>query len=59
MNSTQTLNERLMQLVHETCGYPHGTIERQQGLNQIVGLVQHSGKLWRAANQADLPQPVT
>lgn len=38
--------ERLRQLVIETCRHKSGSTERQKGLTQIVRLINHSGKLW-------------
>ena len=39
--------ERLRQLVAETCRNSSGSTERQQGLTQIVRLIVKSGKLWK------------
>ncbi len=39
------LDERLRQLVIETCRHPRGSLERQKGLNQIVWQIQRSGRL--------------
>lgn len=41
------LEERLRQLVTETCRYPSGSTKRQQGLTQIVRLIIKSSKLWK------------
>lgn len=41
------LEERLRQLVIETCRYSLGSSKRQQGLTQIVRLIVKSGKLWK------------
>ncbi len=39
--------ERLRQLVGETCRHRFNSIERQQGLTQIVRMIVKSGKLWQ------------
>jgi hypothetical protein len=39
--------ERLRQLVAETCRHKFNSIERQQGLTQIVRMIVKSGKLWQ------------
>jgi len=50
------LDEKLRQLVIETCGYPKGSLERQQGLTKIIVMMQKSGKLWRESGSVDLYQ---
>lgn len=41
------IEERLRQLVAETCKYKVDSIQRQQGLTQVVRLIVKSGKLWK------------
>jgi hypothetical protein len=41
------IEERLRQLVADTCKHKLSTSERQQGLTQIVRLIAKSGKLWK------------
>lgn len=41
------LDEQLRQLVAETGKHPLGSLNRQRGLNQIIQMIQQSGKLWR------------
>lgn len=47
------LDEQLRQLVAETCRHPRGSLERQRGLNQIVYLIQQSGKLLKGYGVPD------
>lgn len=41
------MEERLRQLVAQTCRHLPDSVERQQGLTQIVRLIVKSGKLWQ------------
>lgn len=41
------LEERLRQLVIETCRHSQSSTKRQQGLTQVVRLIAMSGKLWQ------------
>lgn len=41
------IEERLRQLVAQTCRHKASSIERQRGLTQIVRLIVKSGKLWK------------
>ncbi|OLP18253.1 hypothetical protein BST81_11605 [Leptolyngbya sp. 'hensonii'] len=41
------LNDRLYQLILETCVHPPGSLNRQKGLSQLIELIQRSQKLWR------------
>lgn len=41
------IEQRLHQLVEETCRHKLNSIERRLGLNQIVRLVVKSGRLWK------------
>ena len=41
------IEQRLRQLVIDTCRHKSGSVERQQGLTQIVRSIVTSGKLWR------------
>lgn len=40
-------NQRLFNLVRIVCQYPIGNINRRLGFNQIVRMIQQSGKQWR------------
>lgn len=42
----ETGDERLYQLVTQTCQHPPRSLERRQGLNQLIGAIAKSGKLW-------------
>lgn len=46
-NVMDELEERLRQLVAETCRHKFNSIERQQGLTQIIRVIVKSGKLWK------------
>lgn len=37
--------QQLVQLIRQTCQQPHGSLERQEGLTEIVRRIQ--GKLWK------------
>lgn len=41
------LDEQLRLLVEEACKHPPRSRQRRQGLNEIIRLIQKSGKLWR------------
>ncbi len=43
----EEMEERLRQMMAETCRCKLGSIERQRGLTQIVRLIVKSGKLWK------------
>jgi hypothetical protein len=40
------LNQHLSALVIEARRHPHGSLQRQQSLTQLISLIQQSGKLW-------------
>lgn len=42
-----SLEDQLRELVVETCAYPLNSIQRQQGLTQLIRLIAQSGKLWQ------------
>lgn len=41
------LEERLRQLILETCKHSPGSVKRQQNLTQVIRLITKSGKLWQ------------
>ena len=47
MLKDENLDTQLLQLIQETCGKSPNTLERQRGLNQLVFLIQKSGKLYQ------------
>ncbi|MGB3208748.1 MAG: sigma-70 family RNA polymerase sigma factor [Crinalium sp.] len=49
------LQERLQQLITETCQHPPQSVKRQRGLTQIIRLIINSGKIWEdyTADYAD------
>jgi hypothetical protein len=40
-------DEQLTQLVKKTCQHPRGSIQRRQGMTQLIQAIIESGKLWR------------
>lgn len=42
-----TLEARLLEQITETCKHPFGSIERQEGLTELVQLITRSRKLWQ------------
>ena len=46
MAYSEGLNEQLGQLATEISQYPHGSLKRQQLLNQLIYQMQRSGKIW-------------
>lgn len=46
-HAVNNLNQKLQQLVAESCLYPARSLQRRQKLNEIVRLVMKSGKLWK------------
>jgi hypothetical protein len=47
------LEAKILQLIQETCQHPSGSLARQKGLNQIILLIQKTGKLLRGTGIAD------
>jgi hypothetical protein len=47
MLKDENLDAHLLRLIQETCGQSPNTLERQRGLNQLVLLIQKSGKLYQ------------
>ncbi|OBQ17220.1 sigma-70 family RNA polymerase sigma factor [Anabaena sp. AL93] len=47
------LEAKILQLIQETCQHPTGSLARQKGLNQIILLIQKTGKLLRGAGIPD------
>jgi len=47
MLKDENLDTHLSRLIQETCGQSPNTLERQRGLNQLVLLIQKSGKLYQ------------
>ncbi|TAE60956.1 MAG: sigma-70 family RNA polymerase sigma factor [Nostocales cyanobacterium] len=47
------LETEINQLIQETCQHPVGTIERQKKLNQLIMLIQNTGKLLRGTGVPD------
>lgn len=47
------LEVKILQLIQETCQHPSGSLARQKGLNQIILLIQKTGKLLRGAGIPD------
>lgn len=43
------LDLKLLQLVRQTCSHPPNSLARQQGLHQIIILIQKSGRLLKAS----------
>jgi hypothetical protein len=43
--------DRIRQLIEETCQYPRGSLERQKGLSELIMLIQQSGKLWQGRGE--------
>lgn len=41
------LDQQLIQLAIETCQSPPGSLDRQRGLNRLIGLIQKSQKLFK------------
>lgn len=39
------LDEKLSQLIRDTCQHPHGSLKRQRGMTEIIKLIQR--KLWK------------
>ncbi|HLP87723.1 MAG TPA: sigma-70 family RNA polymerase sigma factor [Nostocaceae cyanobacterium] len=50
--SPMSEEERIRQLVIEVCQYPKGSLERQRGLNELIMLIQKSGKMWQGYGEA-------
>lgn len=50
MDKTET---DILQLIQETCQYPSGSLERQKKLNQLILLIQSTGKLLRGTGVPD------
>ena len=46
MAYSEGLNERLAQLVTKVFQHPHGSLKRQQLLNQLIFQMQQSGRIW-------------
>lgn len=46
MAHSESLNEQLNQLATEVSQHPHGSLKRQQLLNQLIFQMQQSGKIW-------------
>lgn len=40
---------QLQQLIQTTCQHPPGSLQRRQGLNRIIAMIQRSRKLFRDA----------
>jgi hypothetical protein len=47
------LEVKILQLIQETCQHPSGSLARQKGLNQIILLIQKTGKLLRGTGIPD------
>ncbi|BAY01476.1 hypothetical protein [Anabaena cylindrica] len=47
------LEAKILQLIQETCQHSRGSIARQKGLNQIILLIQKTGKLLRGIGIPD------
>jgi hypothetical protein len=47
------LEAKILQLIQETCQHPTGSLARQKGLNQIILLIQKTGKLLRGTGIPD------
>jgi hypothetical protein len=47
------LEAKILQLIQQTCQHPSGSIARQKGLNQIILLIQKTGKLLRGTGIPD------
>lgn len=47
------LEAKILLLIQETCQYPSRSIARQKGLNQIILLIQKTGKLLRGTGIPD------
>jgi hypothetical protein len=47
------LEVKILQLIQEICQHPSGSIDRQKGLNQIIFLIQKTGKLLRGTGIPD------
>ena len=47
------LEAKILQLIQETCQHPSGSLARQKGLNQIILLIQKTGKLLRGTGIPD------
>jgi hypothetical protein len=47
-------DDQLRHLIQETCGYPKDSLNRKQGLNRIIYLMQKSGKIWRGGGSISL-----
>lgn len=43
--------DRLRQLVKQTCQHPPGSLERREGMTEIVQIIQKSGKLWKDSSR--------
>jgi hypothetical protein len=50
-NEQLDLFTQLSKLVQETCKFPRDSLERKQGLNKIIFLMQQSGKIWRGGQE--------
>jgi len=42
----QEIETQLSQLVTQACQHPHGSLQRRQGLTQLIQAIIKSGKLW-------------
>ncbi|MGM3305599.1 sigma-70 family RNA polymerase sigma factor [Anabaena sp. WFMT] len=47
------LEAKILKLIQETCQHPRGSLARQKGLNQIILLIQKTGKLLRGIGIPD------
>ena len=47
------LEVKILQLIQETCQHPSSSLARQKGLNQIILLIQKTGKLLRGTGIPD------
>lgn len=45
--SINNWHQQLQQLVRQVCQYPVDSRQRRKGFNQIIRMIQQSGKLWR------------
>ncbi|PLZ86432.1 hypothetical protein [Fischerella thermalis] len=49
-------NAQILQLVQEACQHPRGSLERKRKLNQIIYLIQKSGKILRCTDVPDVEE---
>ncbi|NET73535.1 MAG: sigma-70 family RNA polymerase sigma factor, partial [Sphaerospermopsis sp. SIO1G2] len=47
------IEARILQLIEDTCQHPSGSLERQKRLNQLIMLIQSTGKILRGTGIPD------